>query len=240
MPESRKPTPKKTSAKKAAPNRRTRRAVEQAVTREAGRVKQTRDAALAERRGGATSAGEWRAGGRRAVFVELPSGNVCKAINKGMDAFLKAGKIPNALMPIVSEALNAAEGRPTASAVGSSVLEDPALLESTIELVNMVTCECVVEPHIVPVPTEIHVHPPDDDHDDEWEEEVVIPVEERDTEELLALLGDGLWVDETSLDDRFFIMNWAVGGTRNVEQFRKEFADVVDDLSTGVEAEPEA
>lgn len=224
----------------ANPGRKNRRALEQAVNREARRAKQDRDKELAERRGGATSASEWREGGLRAVFVQLPSGNICKAINKGLDAFLKAGKIPNALMPIISAALAAGEGRPGAKDIGEEVLSNPEQLDSAFDLINIVACECVVEPRLVPVPTTVVVHPADKDHAEDWEEIVEIPREERNTEELLAMLGDGLWVDETSLDDRMFIMNWVVGGTRDVEQFRGELADVVDDLSAGVEAEQEA
>lgn len=231
--------------------RKTRRTVKGAakktsrtgVERAAADVKRQRDNERIVRKG-VTSAADWRRG-RQPVFVPLPSGNICKAINKGMDAFLKAGKIPNALMPIISQALASGEGRPrSAKQIGQDAMEDVAMLEAAIDLSNVITCECVVDPVIRPVPMRLKKElekPRMAKADREAlmlvpENREEIPVGERD-------FDDGeefLWVDETDLNDRFFIMNWVMGGTQDVDQFRQELADVVDDLSAGEDDEPEA
>lgn len=68
-------------------------------------------------------------------------------------------------------------------------------LEDMIALFDAVVCYCVVQPKVLPVPAED---------------------EERDPA--------SLYVDEVDFDDKQFIFQWVVGGTRDVEQFRKEQA----------------
>ncbi len=61
---------------------------------------------------------------------------------------------------------------------------------------DAVLLHVVIEPHVLPVPP---------------------PEEARDP--------DGLYVDDVDLEDKVFLFNWAVGGTADVEAFRKEQAD---------------
>jgi hypothetical protein len=214
-------------------NREQRRSTaKKSVVAEADKVKTKLQADRIGRKG-VTSASDWRKG-RAPVFVELPSGHVCKAINKGMDAFLRAGKIPNSLMPIITSAINKAEGKPSASEIGAEVMQDPEQIAAALELCDVVVCECVREPRILPVPKMPVMHDPDKEHPGGWQELVEIPIESREDP------GDALWVDETDLDDRWFIFNWVVGGTQDVEQFRSKLAGVVDDLSELDEAGAEA
>jgi hypothetical protein len=42
-----------------------------------------------------------------------------------------------------------------------------------------------------------------------------------------------LYVDEVDLEDKMFILQYALGGTRSLERFRREFADGVRPLSSG-------
>lgn len=48
---------------------------------------------------------------------------------------------------------------------------------------------------------------------------------------------DVLYVDAVDLDDRLFLMNYAVGGTRSAEQFRDERSAVVGSMGDGVEVQ---
>lgn len=209
--------------------RATKRALEKNIKKEAAKVKRDRQTERIAR-SGVTDAATWRQS-RRPVLVELPSGNICKAINKGFDAMLKGGRIPNSLMPIINAALLEGENRKAAD-TAKTLLESPDQLAAAISFANTCVVECVVEPKILPVPKRLK-DPDETTGDDEVYEE--IPIEEREE----PLHGE-LWVDETSLDDRLFIMNWVLGGTQDIERFRQEQAAIVDDVHAGEGAGAEA
>jgi hypothetical protein len=213
------------------PNRATRRKADQTakkIQKGTSKVKRDRQTEYIARHG-VTDAATWRKS-RQPVLVQLPSGNICRAINRGMDAFLKQGGIPNSLMPIISAALAAGEGRP--GAIAADVLTDPAQLAAAVELANTITCECVLEPKIYPVPTKMV---------DDEQVEITDPAERITYAQEHGIdLDAGMWVDETDWDDRNFIMNWVMGGTQDVEKFREEFAGVVDDVHASDGDEPEA
>lgn len=68
-------------------------------------------------------------------------------------------------------------------------------IEEIMGMYDAVLLHIVIEPHVLPVPP---------------------PEEARDP--------DGLYVDDVDLEDKVFLFNWAVGGTADVEAFRKEQA----------------
>ncbi len=72
-------------------------------------------------------------------------------------------------------------------------------LADMVMLFDAIVVHCVIEPTVLPVPAE---------------------GEERDPE--------ALYVDDVDFDDKMFIFQWVVGGTRDLEQFRKEQAAGVD------------
>jgi hypothetical protein len=86
-------------------------------------------------------------------------------------------------------------------------------LRDMATLFDAVTVYCVVEPKVHPVP------PNGEERDDEL-----------------------LYVDEIDFDDKVFIFQFAVGGTRDVEAFRKELsayvAAVSDDETDAVSPQP--
>jgi len=77
-------------------------------------------------------------------------------------------------------------------------------LESITGLYDRVVLYCVISPELHPEPAE---------------------GEDRDPEKL--------YVDEIEMDDKMFIFQWAVGGTSDVEQFRKEQAVAVSSVPAG-------
>ena len=70
----------------------------------------------------------------------------------------------------------------------------------------------VVEPPVSPIPPEVEVNG-------------VLSPGLRDP--------DVLYVDEVDIEDRMFILNFALGGTRNLERFREELADSVRPVQAG-------
>jgi hypothetical protein len=127
--------------------------------------------------------------------LDLPSGNTCLMQPVGMDVFIKQGFIPNSLLAIVQKALAAGEAGKAdeldMSEFMAEALVDPEKIRDIFQVADAVTVYCVVEPRVYPVPT-----------DSVLREE------------------DKLYVDEIDLDDKLFIFNVAVGGTKDLEPFR--------------------
>lgn len=142
------------------------------------------------------------------VPLDLPSGNTCLVQPVGMEAFIKQGFIPNSLLPIVQKSLAAGEaGRPdeiNAGEMMAEALQDPEKLRDIFDVADAVTVYCVVEPKVHPVP-----------EDDSSREE------------------DKLYVDEIDFDDKMFIFQYAVGGSRDLEAFRAATAADVGPVADG-------
>ena len=84
-------------------------------------------------------------------------------------------------------------------------------LEDMIGLFDAVVVYCVVEPAVLPVPAE---------------------GEERDPA--------ALYVDEVDFEDKQFIFQWVVGGTRDLEKFREEQAASLERVRGGAAMESKA
>lgn len=199
----------KTVAKKQA-------AVSSAKVRGAA-SKMARDASKKE----VTPAAEWKKPSK-GVELEVPSGNVALVRPVGMQAFLQKGIIPNSLRDIAMEAIS---GKKTAPQMKMDDMSSEKI-EDMLVLFDSVTCYCVIEPKVTPVPVWQNANP-DGEYftNDERKVGQVVPLPERDSEPL--------WVDEVNLDDKIFIFQFACGGTRSVEQFREEFSLSLDAVSRG-------
>jgi hypothetical protein len=146
------------------------------------------------------------------IELEVPSGNVCLARRIDLRVLLKRGVIPNSLMPFVNKAISGKETNPEDFA--AELQREGNLdkkLEEMMELVDLIVCECVIEPKVYPIPAD---------------------GEERD-ESLL-------YVDEVLAEDKNFILQWAVGGTTDLEKFRTEQGSYVARLQSVNEPESQA
>lgn len=147
-----------------------------------------------------TTAKDWKGRANQAVELDLPSGNTALVRNPGMQAFLQAGIVPNELMGIIMSAIEKEEMPDL-----ESMQTDPEKLKSVLTLFDNILVYCVVEPAVLPVPTEGVT---------------------RDE--------DLLYVDEVDMEDKMFIFQYAVGGTKDLEKFRAEQAAAL----VGVPAKP--
>ncbi len=150
-----------------------------------------------------TSASEWKKA-NKGFELEVPSGNVALVRPVGMQAFLTKGMIPNSLRDIAMEAV---KGNQLPKMKPDDM--SPEKIEDMLVLFDSVTCYCVLEPVVTPVPM-----------DDDGEP---IPPADRDPE--------NLYVDEVNLDDKIFIFQFACGGTRDLESFRAQYSVSMDSLS---------
>jgi hypothetical protein len=80
--------------------------------------------------------------------VEMPSGNTGIIRRRPLQAFLKAGLIPNDLLPIIQEALKAGktEIKP------EEIMQDDKKVVGVLELIDVVVVACMVEPEVLPAP----------------------------------------------------------------------------------------
>ena len=157
-----------------------------------------------------TSASAWRkASAFEPAPLELPSGNVCMIRVPGPQAFLTQGLVPNTLLPLVQESIDRAQKGKTMTEKDEvkmlgEMLQDPDRLRQVFEMADAVAVYCVIDPPLLPVP------PANEDRD-----------------------PDALYVDEVDLDDKMFIMDVAMGGSKDLEQFRSKPRPGLDDIPAG-------
>lgn len=135
--------------------------------------------------------------------LEMPSGNTALVQRPGVQAFLVQGLIPNSLMSIIQKAMKSNK-EPDFDKAFQEMMDDPTKLADVFSLADAVTVATVVEPRVLPVP------PKGEDRD-----------------------PDLLYVDQVDLEDKLFILNYAVGGTRDLERFREEQEESVELVSSG-------
>jgi len=123
-----------------------------------------------------------------------------------MQAFLQAGLIPNSLMKTISQTL-AKPGEkaqePDMTELMADIGENPEMLQDMLKMADSVTVYCVVEPKVQPAP-------------------------ETEAERK----SDLLYVDEVDMEDKLFIMNFGMGGSRDLEPFRQATAGGVGSVPT--------
>jgi hypothetical protein len=209
------PTPRKTQkapAKKTSP--RTRRAAEQAPARPAGIA-----AKRAQTRGedgpvidpyAPTSWGSEDSSGSL-VDLDLPSGQRCLAQRPGPEGLMTAGLLDD--LDMLSTVLpKVMGGRSSAKKFDAGeLLRNPEMVKQAVALMNRVVVHVVVKPEITPEPAD-----PQD--------------KERGK----------IYPSSVSMDDKSFIFNWAVGGTRDLQRFRDELEGSVADVESGEGMEDQA
>jgi hypothetical protein len=141
--------------------------------------------------------------------IRTPSGLVCMARRVGMEVLIRQGHIPNALMPIIRKWLTegAAGKAVDEEKLIGEVLSDADQLASLMQMFDDVTMAVVVRPKILPVPT-----------DPESGE----PVPDENRLETDRFGNEIAYIDWVPFEDKSYLMNYAVGGTRDVERFRNE------------------
>jgi hypothetical protein len=117
------------------------------------------------------------------------------AVPVGAEAFLEAGLIPNSLIPILQYQLECAEKgqEPDLKKMYDDLLKQDDGAADMLRMANAVTVHCVTAPPVAAA---------------------VLPGMPRDP--------NILYVDQVDFDDKLFIMQFAMGGTRDLEQFRQQ------------------
>lgn len=143
-----------------------------------------------------TSTADWLVAAEGKI-IELPSGRAVRVRMPGMQAFLRAGLIPNELLPIVMASVNEASAADDADL--KKLQQDPNMLIKLSDSMDDIFAYCVTEPQFHSIP----------------KNEAGVPDEKLKEEGVL-------YVDLVDLEDKTYIFNVAVGGTRDLEKFRAE------------------
>lgn len=176
----------------------------------------------------ATSAKEWQK--VKGEELELPSGNVALVRRPGPETLLRKGVLPDAMASKITEMIRSGKGMRPEDA--KEMAESPEAILDMMDAMDRVMCQVVIQPHVLyhrGVKTENldrHGRPvyrlPD-----KGEKAVDIPDDDRDPE--------ALYSDEVDFEDKSFLFNFAVGGTRDIARFRRDsrisLGDVPDEPS---------
>lgn len=134
------------------------------------------------------------------IELKLPSGHTCLVVRPGVQGLIKARLLDSLdqLTTIVqADHIDANNPKAMASAV-SALSADPKRLLEAMELMDKVMCHVVVDPKVLMPPSE---------------------EDERDE--------DKLYADEVDEEDKMFIFQFVVGGTRDIATFRAESAKLL-------------
>lgn len=172
--------------------------------------------------------------GEAIEFLTLPSGQTCRAKRVGLEGMMAAGLLGefDSLSSFVgSKHVNrvrqAGGNKVKEELSAQSMMKDPTALKKIILLVDRALPTIVVEPRVlshVEIVTEA-------DKADDMPETRSIPKEDRE---------EGVvYTDQIGLEDKMYLFNYAVGGTRDLERFRSESASDVAGMaaSEGVQHE---
>lgn len=182
---------------------------------------------------GPTPASQWQG----AIQVDgtdvlLPSGNVARCRQMAPTAFLTAGVIPDPLTGIVRDAIHTKKGLPPKKV--EEIADDPEKLSSALEMFDRVLCHVIIEPP-VKMPPACDV----DTGDGECGEYANTDVHKTPTRTGHHQYNEGerdpnvLYADVVVMEDKMFLFQWAVGGTRDVQKFREEQSATMESLQNG-------
>lgn len=145
--------------------------------------------------------------------LDLPSGERCQVKRPGVQGLIKAGVLHSldSLTAIVQqETIPKAEGKPLRAA--KSLVNDPEKFDQMMNTVDKIVCHVVTQPTVLPSVRPVLV---DGEQKTDANGEKVfedIPDDERDHE--------AVYVDYIDSIDKMFIMNFAVGGSADLAEFR--------------------
>lgn len=144
--------------------------------------------------------------------TELPSGAVVRIRNPGMDSFLRRGFIPDSLSPIIRKAV---KGDKSDDNEMDDLFDDiggeDSKMNELFGLLDAIVIDTWVEPEVLPIPES------EEDRSD-----------------------DLLYVDEVHFEDKNFTFQLAVGGTKDLETFRRQQDSMLARVSSGSDVESEA
>lgn len=141
------------------------------------------------------------------VDLILPSGQLVLARKPGLQQLMVEGvlhKMDNLTALVDSRHVKKGQrGKPDAVNV-QGLLDDPEALKGILHTVDRVLCAVVIRPHVEMTPNDI-----------------------------TRRVNGVIYADTVDIQDKMFLFNWALGGSADIERFRRESEEVVGSLATG-------
>lgn len=153
-------------------------------------------------------------GGSEYRDLKCPSGQTCLVRRPGIQGLLNAGVLHDMdpLVSMVGDHANRVLGREDEIKLTKAILADDSRMQSLLHMVDRVVCHTVIKPRVVMTPNDVTRR-----------QEGVI------------------YCDMIDLEDRMFIMQYSVGGSADVANFRSELSETLgsmdDESSAGSETE---
>lgn len=212
MPTQRKTTEKKTPAKRAPARRRTTTEVpSQPLSTIAAKRAQTRGEDGPRVDPYAPTAWGAEDSAGALVDLDLPSGQRCLVQRPGPQGLMAAGLLNDLdMLSTVLPKVMGGKGKKD-DFDAAELMRNPAMIAQAMKLVDRVIVHVVQKPVLTPEP--------DDPADKE---------------------RGKIYPSSISMEDKTFIFNWAVGGTRDLKRFRQQYEASVADVDTGEDVEDPA
>ncbi len=179
--------------------------------------------------------------------LELPSGEICQVRRPGVQGLIKAGVLHSldSLTTIVqTETIPKAEGKVIAQDKSiEEIVKDPEKFGAMMSTVDKIVCFVVMQPKVVsdmtPVLDDEGLPKTNADGDpelrelsDEEKAEAVAEYQAEHPERDIVFVD---WIDTM---DKMFIMNFAVGGSADLAEFRSATEASLGSISAGEAAAP--
>jgi hypothetical protein len=163
----------------------------------------------------------------RGVDLTVPSGATCKVKFPSPQALIGAGVLDSldSLTALVGAKLNEIDGKAQAEVV-AKMAENKANIDKALSLVDRVVEFMLLEPSVIrPVlrdQTPLGRGKPVLDGEGN---EVPLPDEDR--------VESQIYTDDIDLEDRMFILQFAVGGSKDLDSFRSQTAGLMGGVAAG-------
>lgn len=131
--------------------------------------------------------------------ITVPSGQTCLVKRPGVEGLIELGlldKVDSLTGLVDQKHIKRVKGEKTVDV--DTLAKDKESLMMVLKTVNEIVVHVVLEPQVLPVPVA--------------GEDGTIP--ERD--------NDAVYVDDVDLEDKMFIFQYAIGGSKDLEKFRQQ------------------
>lgn len=167
--------------------------------------------------------------------LDLPSGEVCQVKRVGVQGLMEAGLLDSvdSLTAIVQgDTIPKAQGKPQVNV--KEILDDPSRLDTMMEMADRVVIFAVTQPVLHPIKVPAIDEETGEPKVDGAGEPVmrILGLEERD--------GDKVYIDYVDDMDKMYIMNFVMGGPKDLQRFREETEAALGGLSAGEAASDKA
>jgi hypothetical protein len=148
--------------------------------------------------------------------LEVPSGQMCLVRRPGLEGLIKAGIVSNfdmltRLVGDQAERMKTGKEPRSDSEIMNEIMNDPEKLEEMMRVIDKIVIYCVVKPEIQTAPND-------------------------PTRRVASVIYD----DMIDIEDKMFIMNYALGGVRDLSTFREQHSAAMGSVGDQSEAQDQA